>query len=107
MLRDRVLPLLDAGAAVEGEACRAGALRRRRARGPRARIALVVDQLIGQHELVTRPLPAQVGDQTAVSGGAVLADGRIALIVDCDALPATRPRRDDPTPAGVREGTDT
>jgi chemotaxis protein histidine kinase CheA len=37
---------------------------------------------------VTRPLPSVVSDGEPVSGGAVLADGRIALIVDCDAMAA-------------------
>ena len=50
------------------------------------RLAISVDELIGQRELVTRPLPAVVSDGEPVSGGAALADGRIALIVDCDAL---------------------
>jgi two-component system chemotaxis sensor kinase CheA len=54
-------------------------------RGQEQRLALSVDDLIGQRELVTRPLPAAVSGEP-VSGGAALADGRIALIVDCDAL---------------------
>ena len=33
-----------------------------------------------------RPLPAEVGDASSLSGGAVLSNGEIALIVDCDAL---------------------
>jgi two-component system chemotaxis sensor kinase CheA len=52
------------------------------------RFALAVDDLVGQRELVTRPLPEIVSDGQPVSGGAALADGRIALIVDCDALAA-------------------
>jgi two-component system chemotaxis sensor kinase CheA len=52
------------------------------------RLALSVDALIGQRELVTRPLPPVVSSGEPVSGGAALADGRIALIVDCDALGA-------------------
>ena len=56
------------------------------ARGEEQRLAIVVDDLVGQRELVTRPLPPQVGNRLALSGGAVLADGSIALIVDCDAL---------------------
>jgi two-component system chemotaxis sensor kinase CheA len=60
------------------------------------RLALSVDDLIGQRELVTRPLPAAVSGEP-VSGGAALADGRIALIVDCDALGTLTPR------AGNRE----
>ena len=50
------------------------------------RLALAVDELVGQRELVTRSLPSVVSDGEPVSGGAVLADGRIALIVDCDAI---------------------
>jgi two-component system, chemotaxis family, sensor kinase CheA len=50
------------------------------------RLALTVDGLVGQRELVTRPLPAIVANEHPVSGGASLPDARIALIVDCDAL---------------------
>jgi two-component system chemotaxis sensor kinase CheA len=57
------------------------------------RLALSVDDLIGQRELVTRPLPPAVSGEP-VSGGAALADGRIALIVDCDALGTFTPRAD-------------
>jgi two-component system chemotaxis sensor kinase CheA len=55
-------------------------------RGADRRIGLAVDTLVGQRELVTRPLPAIISDGQPVSGGAVLADGQIALIIDCDAL---------------------
>ncbi|MHB1835089.1 MAG: chemotaxis protein CheW, partial [Solirubrobacteraceae bacterium] len=55
-------------------------------RAQEQRLALAVDDLIGQRELVTRPLPAVVSSGEPVSGGAALSDGRIALIVDCDAL---------------------
>ena len=68
-------------------AIRAGARARRD--HPRRRIAESASpsiELVGQRELVTRPLPSVVSDGEPVSGGAVLADGRIALIVDCDAL---------------------
>jgi chemotaxis protein histidine kinase CheA len=50
------------------------------------RIGLTVDGLIGQRELVTRPLPPTISQSQPVTGGAVLSDGQIALIVDCDAL---------------------
>ncbi len=49
-------------------------------------LALTVDGLIGRRELVTRPVPARVRADLPVSGGAVLASGDIALIVDCEAL---------------------
>ena len=55
-------------------------------RGSDRRIAVSVSKLIGQRELVTRPLPADVAEQAGLSGGAVLSNGQIALIADCDAL---------------------
>ena len=57
-------------------------------RGREQRLALGVEHLIGQQELVTRPLPEDVAASSALSGGAVLSNGDIALIVDCDALGA-------------------
>jgi two-component system chemotaxis sensor kinase CheA len=45
-----------------------------------------VSRLVGQRELVTRPLPPEVADGAALSGAAVMSDGQIALIVDCDAI---------------------
>jgi two-component system chemotaxis sensor kinase CheA len=90
VMRDGVLPMVDAGL--------------RLAHSPRAvgvgggtqsthavivrgasRYALTVDHLVGQRELVTRPLPPEVGGH-GLSGAAVLSDGQIALIVDCDAI---------------------
>lgn len=83
--RESVLPLLDAASSLghgpQGEAGRAVIVR-----SGEQRVALAVDELVGQRELVTRPLPPELAGQAAVSGGAVLANGQIALIVDCDAL---------------------
>lgn len=49
-------------------------------------LALVVDEMIGRRELVTRPVPERVRKDSPVSGGAVLASGEIAFIVDCEEL---------------------
>ncbi len=49
-------------------------------------VALRVDALVGQRELVVRPLPEALATDAPVSGAAVLSDGDIALIVDADAL---------------------
>jgi two-component system chemotaxis sensor kinase CheA len=46
------------------------------------RAALLVDQLLGQQQVVTKPLGAGVGQVAGVSGGAILGDGRVGLIVD-------------------------
>jgi two-component system, chemotaxis family, sensor kinase CheA len=87
LLEDGVLPLLDGAQVFCGDVASDHefvVIIRTQDR----RLALAVDDLVGQRELVTRPLPAIVSDGEPVSGGAALADGRIALIVDCDALAA-------------------
>ncbi len=89
VLREEVLPLVDAAAALghpeagddDGEYAVV-------VRGAAGRLALAVSGLIGQRELVTKALPPAVRDDAPVSGGAVLSNGDIALIVDCDALSA-------------------
>ena len=85
VLSDGVLPIVDASERFGGpetpEADYAVVVR-----GGNERLAVVVTKLIGQHELVTRPLPPEVADGAALSGAAVLSDGQIALIVDCDAI---------------------
>ena len=100
--RDGVLPLVDA------------AERARRPAAPTTRYAVIVRgagapprarrlPLIGQRELVTRPLPADLAELAPVSGGAVLSNGEIALIVDCDALADRRPA---PAPPRRLKGPD-
>jgi two-component system, chemotaxis family, sensor kinase CheA len=87
VLEDGVLPLLDGA-----EVFRRDTVGEHEfvviIRAQDKRLALAVDDLVGQRELVTRPLPDIVSDGEPVSGGAALADGRIALIVDCDLLAA-------------------
>jgi two-component system chemotaxis sensor kinase CheA len=84
-LEDGVIPLLE-GAKTFGRAATGEHDLVVIVRGDDKRIGLTVDELVGQRELVTRPLPPVVSDGQPISGGAVLADGQIALIVDCDAL---------------------
>jgi two-component system chemotaxis sensor kinase CheA len=85
VLGDGVLPLIDLAEAL-GYAPAPAAGYVVIVRGAERRLALVVERLVGQRELVTRPLPAEVGGAGSLSGGAVLSNGEIALIVDCDAL---------------------
>jgi two-component system chemotaxis sensor kinase CheA len=98
VMRDGVLPLVEASTALGdtagGESANAVIVR-----AGEQRMALAVERLIGQRELVTRPLPPELGSRTGVSGGAVLSNGEIALIVDCDALIATNSERVAPTSA--------
>jgi two-component system chemotaxis sensor kinase CheA len=85
VLRDGVVPIIDGGtrlARVPTPDADHGVI----VRTADGRVVISVTRLVGQHELVTRPLPAAVAERAALAGGAVLADGQIALIVDCDAL---------------------
>jgi chemotaxis protein histidine kinase CheA len=69
--------------------------------GADRRFVLATGHLIGQRELVTRPLPSAVSEGAPLTGGAVLASGEIALIVDCDALAPTGAKLSSPTTAPV------
>jgi two-component system chemotaxis sensor kinase CheA len=51
-------------------------------------IGLIVDGLVGEQEIVIKPLGHLVGDVAGVSGAAILGDGSVALIVDVAALMA-------------------
>jgi two-component system chemotaxis sensor kinase CheA len=87
---DSVLPLRDAATALGhpgDEDCEFAVI----VHGHERRVALAVSELVGQHELVTRPLPPDVADLAPLSGAAVLPDGDIALLVDCDALTTDSP----------------
>lgn len=48
--------------------------------------ALLVDDLLGKQQVVTKSLGEFIGKVPGVSGGAILGDGRVGLIVDPDAL---------------------
>ena len=85
VLGERVLPISDLNAAV-GYAPTPGQDHAVIVRSGEIDVALGCELLVGQRELVARALPAAVSERAALSGGAVLADGQIALIVDCDAL---------------------
>jgi two-component system chemotaxis sensor kinase CheA len=85
LLDDGTLPLYD-GARAFGHESVAPAEHAVIVRGGDRRVAVGVAHLVGQRELVTRPLPPEVGERAAVSGGAVLSDGAITFIIDCDAL---------------------
>jgi two-component system chemotaxis sensor kinase CheA len=85
VMRDGVLPIVDAaerfGGSPAPQAEYAVVVR-----GSNGSLAVTVTTLFGQRELVTRPLPPEVAENSALSGAAVMSDGQIALIVDCDAL---------------------
>jgi two-component system chemotaxis sensor kinase CheA len=98
-----VIPIVDAGEVLAGRPTGADASAADRAvllRGQTGRaVALLVSALVGQRELVARPMPGSLATGTPVSGAAVLSDGEIALIVDCDALITDQDRADAPAPS--------
>jgi two-component system, chemotaxis family, sensor kinase CheA len=47
---------------------------------------LVVDSFIGQQEVVLKSLGNYLTDVFAISGATILGDGKVALIIDCNAL---------------------
>jgi two-component system, chemotaxis family, sensor kinase CheA len=52
----------------------------------RGHVAVLVDDLIGQRQVVLKSLEANVGQITGVSGATILGDGRVALVLDVPAL---------------------
>ncbi len=91
LMDDGVLPIVDASARFSGSPA-PDATHAVIVRGTAGRFALTVDHLVGQRELVTRPLPPEVADG-GLTGAAVLSDGQIALIIDCDAINPTQEGR--------------
>ena len=61
--------------------------------GAERRVALVVDTLFGNREIVSKTVGPQVSSVQGVSGGTILPDGRVVLILDAPALVTNRARR--------------
>lgn len=86
VLDDRALPILNIGEAFNRTGDAGEPKFMVIVRSADRQLALAVDDLVGQRELVTRAVPQEVRGDAPIAGGAVLPDGGIALIVDCDAL---------------------
>ena len=50
------------------------------------RIALIVDELLGQHQIVVKNLESNYKRINGVSGATILGDGRVALIIDVTSM---------------------
>lgn len=79
--RDDIIPLLDGGEVLGGER---GAARRycvvlRTAARHRG---ILVDALLGHHEVVVKALDAALGSPSGVAAATILGDGRVACILD-------------------------
>jgi two-component system chemotaxis sensor kinase CheA len=90
VLRDGVLPIVDASERFGGPPSPDDEYAVV-VRGATGSLAVTVSTLFGQRELVTRPLPPEVAENSALSGAAVMSDGQIALIIDCDAVETSAP----------------
>ncbi|MES1186638.1 MAG: chemotaxis protein CheA [Myxococcales bacterium] len=68
---------------------------------------LLVDELLGQQQVVAKSLGAGIGKVAAVSGGAILGDGRVGLILDPGSLIALakESRNGRPQPEAARHAT--
>ncbi|MEP6619839.1 MAG: chemotaxis protein CheW [bacterium] len=62
------------------------------------RVALLVDALLGQQQVVAKSLGEGIGKIQGVSGGAILGDGRVGLILDVAELLVILRRADTPEP---------
>ena len=51
-----------------------------------ARVALMVDELIGQQQVVIKNLESNYRKVPNVSGATILGDGKVALILDTSSL---------------------
>jgi two-component system, chemotaxis family, sensor kinase CheA len=76
------------------------------------RLALAVDDLVAEQEIVLRPIPGREGRFPLLSGAAMLASGRVALVVDTASAVAAAGTAGGTTAGGVRvsaspEGTPT
>jgi two-component system chemotaxis sensor kinase CheA len=60
------------------------------------RIALVADDIHGQRQVVIKSLESNYGHVAGISAATIMGDGRVALIIDIDAVIAMRQR---PAPA--------
>jgi len=50
------------------------------------RCAVMVDELLGQQQVVIKSLGQSLGNLPGVAGGAILGDGRVGLILDADGI---------------------
>jgi two-component system chemotaxis sensor kinase CheA len=55
-------------------------------RSGKTQMGLIVDDLIGEEEVVVKSLSAVIGDVLGISSAAILGDGQVALILDVQSL---------------------
>jgi len=68
------------------------------------RVGIIVDSLIGDQEIVIRPLGEYIGEVPGISGAAILGDGRITLIIDVGGF--IKMKLDESDPSAKNAGVD-
>jgi two-component system chemotaxis sensor kinase CheA len=108
-MRGSYVPLVDIGAALgfragppETDACVAVLVENEGG----ARSVLLVDEILGQRQVVIKSLEANYRAVSGVAGATVMGDGRVALILDVDVMVTDAHRNaGSPGSAGARPAT--
>ncbi len=50
------------------------------------RVGIIVDELVGEQEIVIKSLGNYIGDVTGIAGATIMGDGSVALILDVRGL---------------------
>jgi two-component system chemotaxis sensor kinase CheA len=97
----RVLPVVRLGSALGAQRVAAGkALTTVVVDSGEGEVGLVVDRVIAQQEIVIKALSRRFENVEDISGGSVLGDGSVCLIIDVPSLVA-KATEDARAPAGV------
>jgi two-component system chemotaxis sensor kinase CheA len=87
LFRDRLLPLIRLSKLLPNESAESrGDAVLIVVEGREQLYCIAVDQLIGKQEVVIKSLGSVFRDIPAISGGAILGDGRVGLIIDVNSL---------------------
>jgi two-component system chemotaxis sensor kinase CheA len=81
-IREHLVPFVDLADALEGTVENDGRRRVVIVRAEGERMGLVVDDILGQHQTVIKPMSAYHADLDDFAGATILADGTVALILD-------------------------
>ncbi len=82
VIRERILPLLRLSEFFGMGGCKKDKLYVVVVASAERQVAVVVDELIGEQEIVIKSLGDYLGDVPGLSGATILGDGRVALIID-------------------------
>ncbi|PYF07412.1 two-component system chemotaxis sensor kinase CheA [Rhodobacter viridis] len=81
-IREHLVPFVDLADALDGTVENDGRRRVVIVRAEGERMGLVVDDILGQHQTVIKPMSAYHADLEDFAGATILADGTVALILD-------------------------